>query len=161
MGDRRAQRRLHPALRQRALAASDEPGPGWSAIRRHLRRFSDERVGHGERDGSTGARLLHLNGTHWSAYHIPWQVQLRWLYSVTAGGGISPDGRGGFWIPTQSTSSPFWMLHFRAGKWSRVGLTSRVYRVAHIPGTTSLWGSGEILRKSSATGTIWAYGRLG
>ncbi|HEX9514999.1 MAG TPA: hypothetical protein VF940_02370 [Streptosporangiaceae bacterium] len=114
-----------------------------------------------EADGSTGARLLHLNGTHWSAYHIPWQVQLRWLYSVTAGGGISPDGRGGFWIPTQSTSSPFWMLHFRAGKWSRVGLTSRVYRVAHIPGTTSLWGSGEILRKSSATGTIWAYGRLG
>src|SRR5258706_11892760 len=29
--------------------------------------------------GSTGARLLHLDGTHWSAYHIPWQVQLRWL----------------------------------------------------------------------------------
>jgi hypothetical protein len=58
-------------------------------------------------------------------------------------------------------AGPFWMLHFRAGKWSRVGLTSRVYRVALIPGTTSLWRSGEILRKSSATGTIWAHGRLG
>jgi hypothetical protein len=112
-------------------------------------------------DGSTGARLLHLHGTHWSAYKMPWKVQLRWPYSVTAGGGISPDGAGGFWIPTQSVTSPFWMVHFRAGRWSRVAVTSAVHRVALRPGTSSLWGAGEIRRKTSATGTIWVHGRLG
>ena len=53
------------------------------------------------------------------------------------------------------------MVHFRAGKWSRVAMTSPVHRVALRPGTKSLWGVGEIPKKTSATGTIRAYGRLG
>lgn len=113
-----------------------------------------------EADNSSGARLLHLHGTHWTAHRIPWPVQLRVLTSVTAGGGLSPDGRGGFWFPTQSRTSPFWMVHFRAGRWSRVRLTSGVYRVTRIPGTRSLWASGDIRRKASSTGTIWAHGPL-
>jgi hypothetical protein len=112
-------------------------------------------------DNSSGARLLHLHGTRWSSYRIPWQVQLRVLTSVTAGGGLSQDGRGGFWFPTQSNAGPFWMLHYRAGRWSRVKLTSQVLRVALIPGTRSLWASGEIRRTTNSTGTIWAYGLLG
>ncbi|MDR3036511.1 MAG: hypothetical protein LBV78_26010, partial [Kitasatospora sp.] len=112
-------------------------------------------------DNSTGARLLHLRGTDWTAHRVPWQVHLRVPTSVTAGGGLSADGSGGFWFPTESLKAPFWMLHFRDGRWNRVRLTSLIERAALIPATKSLWGTGQISKSASSIGTIWAHGRVG
>jgi hypothetical protein len=100
------------------------------------------------------AFLVHFNGTRWTRFELPWKVD---VYSIAA------DGRGGLWTSglRTTTSQPFVVHRSASGGWSRTPVSTFLFDLALVPGTTSLWGVG-----SAATGVtggdavIWAYGKV-
>ena len=111
---------------------------------------------------ATSTRLLHLDGTTWTSYHIPRPVSLGLPMDGSIGAGLSPDGHDGFWIPTVNYyNRPEWLLHFSSGKWSRVSTGTNTVDVTLILGTRSLWGGGQLNTKTGSDAVIWAYGRIG
>ncbi len=102
---------------------------------------------------STVGYLVHLVNGRWTRISIPWRdvVPAR----------LAGDGHGGLWLVAQTFGTPqIWLLHrTSSGRWSRVstGPDSFVFGIAQLPGTASLWASGQVRARAS----IWAYGRLG
>jgi hypothetical protein len=117
--------------------------------------------------GKTGLRLLHLHGTRWTAYALPWSLPLS---AVDQGGlprgGLSPDGHGGFWLSAFSSSSN-WLLHFSSsGKWSRVLMGGEVVRsIVRVPAAAAMWAAGSIPQSRVmypyTRAVIWAHGPTG
>ena len=97
--------------------------------------------------------LVHFDGSHWSKVTPPWTV-------VTSD--PAPDGQGGIWLTAQDSSGHSWVAHRSAsGSWTRtlIGSTPTFLpAVAHIPGTTSLWGAGALANGTATNAAIWAYG---
>jgi hypothetical protein len=95
-------------------------------------------------NGKTGMRLLHLHGTHWTAYTPPWTLGLS---AVDPGGlpfgGLSADGHGGFWL-SGFKSPANWVLHFSSsGKWSRSQFgRDQVGGITRAPGAKGLLAVG-------------------
>lgn len=116
--------------------------------------------------GKTALQLLHLQGTRWTAYPMPWSLPLTAFQPPqVAWGSVSPDGRGGFWITAAPTEAgQHWLLHFSSsGKWSRfaTGLAS-IRNTVRIPGTAELWGAGWVPQHglySFTNAEIWGYGK--
>jgi hypothetical protein len=102
-------------------------------------------IGNGQQEDDGGPTVvLHYNGRIWSKVAegdfgsgtIPFGPQ------------ISPDGRGGFWLPMPGYGGqPSYVLHYSAGKLINVPLPRGPYRidvtsVAQVPGTTEMLGGG-------------------
>jgi hypothetical protein len=102
--------------------------------------------------------LAHWNGSRWTRFVAPWNVEQPERFA--------PDGTGGIWIPvvTGGQDPATWILHLsQAGKWSRTQIAADraagvgIGDLALIPGTTSLWGSGGLLTPTGGDATIWAH----
>lgn len=115
--------------------------------------------------GKTGLQLLHLQGTGWTAYKVPWSLPLTAFLPPQVGrASVSPDGRSGFWITAVSTrAGQHWLLHFSSShKWTKfaTGLAS-IGTTVRIPGKAALWGAGSVPQHgldSFSNAEIWAYG---
>ncbi|MCW2917826.1 MAG: hypothetical protein JWN52_5894 [Actinomycetia bacterium] len=93
-------------------------------------------------DGQVAPIALHWNGTEWQRFDGPLGAHnLAGLYSVV------PDGKGGIW----GTRGSFYEgdpVHLVGGKWTATALPKvkgkavSVEKLAHVPGTTSIWGAG-------------------
>jgi hypothetical protein len=91
--------------------------------------------------------LLHWNGGKWAVVKIPYT-------GVVAAESLAQDGHGGVWMSVLSLTnngifSHIW--HYTNGAWSRIGTPARKGEItildglAWIPGTRSVWGTGEEL----------------
>jgi hypothetical protein len=99
--------------------------------------------------------LVHLTGSGWARIKIPYSLDPVDLAS---------DGRGGLWMVALDSANAGWAVHRTAsGQWSRVSLgkSARMFGLALIPGTASLWGAGSVNQQAGSTAAIWGYGRLG
>ncbi len=111
--------------------------------------------------GTTGSRLLHFDGHRWTSRLLPWKLPVTSL-SFNALGAMSSDGHGGVWISARFAKSPTWLVQFNAGRWSRVRIgASFVLGLARIPGSRSLWATGESAQgHSGSDALIWVFGRV-
>ncbi len=126
--------------------------------------------------------LVHWNGTNWARV-TPSGAALPY-YPVTDGhgpmaatravakaaakanvlesGDLTPDGSGGIWLTASTTANVWYAVHrTRSGQWQRYRITNTglMIGVAHIPGTTALWGVGLTPTRAGAiNAAIWAYG---
>jgi hypothetical protein len=112
--------------------------------------------------GSSGRVVLaHGSGKSWARFVAPWPVQRVERFAA--------DGAGGIWIPvvTGGGSPQAWLLHLsRSGQWTRTQVTSSpstgvgIGDLALVPGTTSLWGAGGLLKTAGGNAAIWSSGPL-
>jgi hypothetical protein len=99
------------------------------------------------------AWLVHFNGARWTRVKLPWTVD---PVSVAA------DGHGGLWLSALGLAGPPYAVHLSAsGRWSRTPISTFLFGLALIPGTTSLWGVGGANTKTGANAVVWAYGKIG
>jgi hypothetical protein len=99
--------------------------------------------------------LAHLTGSWWSRIKIPYSVDPT---------DLSSDGSGGLWMTAVDSANAGWVIHRSAsGHWSRVSLgkSARMFGLALIPGTASLWGAGSVDQSAGSRAAIWADGRTG
>ena len=89
--------------------------------------------------------MLHWNGRAWSRVAFP--------YLGSAFSPIASDSHGGIWLATASGAggnTVMWFDHYAGGRWSRVkvprgdGVQPEVFYLNWIPGTRSLWATGEV-----------------
>jgi hypothetical protein len=105
-----------------------------------------------------GPFLLHLRGTAWTRVAFPaWPVT---PFSM------APDGRGGLWMDNFSINAltgPTVVHLSGAGRWRqyRVPRSGLMFDLARIPGTASLWGTGDVATLTGVDAAIWAYGPAG
>jgi hypothetical protein len=88
--------------------------------------------------------LLHWNGEKWADVNVPYNG---------SNGTLAQDGHGGIWLAVDDMNPPAgfvgYLLHYTGGKWSRItapathGDTDIPDAIAWIPGTRSLWGTGN------------------
>jgi hypothetical protein len=119
----------------------------------------------GGRDRNIGGVLLHWTGSKWE--------NLTPRFPTLGLGPLSPDGHGGIWIASSSSTSSVGcpscdinaMFHFRQGVWSKTpvnvpGLTVTAMRL--VPGTNSVWASGTNVPvpggQGDAVGVMLKYG---
>ena len=99
--------------------------------------------------------LVHLTSSGWARIRIPYSLD-----PVD----LAADGHGGLWLTALDPASAGWVVHRTAsGQWSRVSLgkPARMYDLALIPGTASLWGAGSVNQQAGSKAAIWADGRIG
>jgi hypothetical protein len=117
--------------------------------------------------GKTGLRLLHLQGGKWTTHRPPWSLPLSTSDGELPVGALSPDGHAGFWLTAYSSNqNSNWLLHFSAGKWTRVSMGRKVVNsIARIPGKAALWATGSAPAPRGAipytAAVIWADGTTG
>jgi hypothetical protein len=105
-----------------------------------------------------GQFLLHLKGTAWSELRFP-----EWPVTPLS---MAPDGSGGLWMNNfaiNASVGPTVVHLSRAGRWRqyRVPGSGLMYDLARIPGTSSLWGTGDLAARTAVDAAIWAYGPVG
>ena len=101
---------------------------------------------------TAGGVLVHFDGTAWSTVTPPW--------TVATGADLTSDGQGGIWLTVQDSSGNWAAQMTASGTWSRTLIASSggIDVLALIPGTTDLWGAGDVDTTTAAEATIWAYG---
>jgi hypothetical protein len=105
-----------------------------------------------------GPFLLHLKGTAWTRVRFP-----SWPVSPFS---LVPDGSGGLWMNNFAINASVGptVVHLSgAGRWRqyRVPRSGLMYDLARIPGTSSLWGTGDLYTRTAVDAAIWAYGPVG
>jgi hypothetical protein len=114
-------------------------------------------VSSGVKKGTTET-VGHWNGRSWTVTRLP-AAPTRKQFEVT---GLASDGHGGLWaigncdLCFSSVLTRVW--HESAGTWTRAPVTAKdpvgIASMARIPGTTSVWGAGDILADKSQRGLI-------
>jgi hypothetical protein len=107
---------------------------------------------------SRASFLLHLKGTAWTRVAFP-----AWPVTPFA---LAPDGSGGLWMNNFSINAltgPTVVHLSRAGQWRqyRVPRSGLLFGLAHVPGTASMWGTGDVATRTGVDAAIWAYGPVG
>jgi hypothetical protein len=98
--------------------------------------------------------LLHYDGGIWTKLKFPWTIQ-------RASDFVS-DGSGGFWLGVNDGTHN-WLAHrTAAGVWSRTMLPAgqSLWAWALVPGTTSLFGAGDVATSTGENAAVFAYGPL-
>jgi hypothetical protein len=94
--------------------------------------------------------LLHWNGKKWAEITVPYNG---------FNGALALDGHGGVWLAVGDMTPPAehgYLLHYGSGKWSRVTAPASRGEIdipnvlAWIPGTRSLWGTGNEMPAGSS-----------
>jgi hypothetical protein len=102
--------------------------------------------------------LLRLKGIAWTRVAFP-------AWPVTPFS-LAPDGSGGLWMNNFSINAltgPTVVHLSGTGRWRqyRVPGSGLMYGLAHVPGTASMWGAGEVGTRTGVDAAIWAYGPAG
>jgi hypothetical protein len=105
-----------------------------------------------------GPFLLHLKGTVWTRVRFP-----SWPVTPLS---LAPDGSGGLWMNNFAISASVGptVVHLSgAGRWRqyRVPRSGLMFDLVRIPGTASLWGTGDVVTRTGVDAAIWAYGPAG
>jgi hypothetical protein len=118
-------------------------------------------IANGRGAGLTEA-VAHWNGSAWTVTMLPaWISPVR--YELTS---MVPDGSGGIWaVGTNEalTRSRLWHLH--TGRWTGPQWlrpcrhACLLLGLAQVPGTTSVWAAGAVVRGSNGDGIMALYGR--
>jgi hypothetical protein len=98
--------------------------------------------------------LLWGNGTKWRWIRVPYQDR-----AVN----LAPDGHGGVWMDavTSSATPSYDFVNYNTGTWTRQPAPSpvtAVYGLSLIPGTQTLWASGDETVNGTVTPAILKYG---
>ncbi len=93
----------------------------------------------------------HWNGKSWKLLAVPASLY-KGIKQGAAFTEVTPDGAGGFWagLATEGTSLAVKLVHYRAGKWSVIGLPAikgstvlpvprNAVSLTRIPGTRQMW----------------------
>jgi hypothetical protein len=93
--------------------------------------------------------LLHWNGTKWTAIKVP-NLPVGSMWPNVS---VTQDGHGGTWLDATTISlsgaQQGYLLHYNGGAWARAtapalsGDFTEPGALAWIPGTRSVWGTGE------------------
>jgi hypothetical protein len=113
-------------------------------------------AGVSETETSSVPILVHWNGKAWHRISVPGSGELR---------AIASDGHGGLWFSEYDSILRKGSLLHRSAKatWVRAAVTGGgslgpVNSLSLIPGTTKLWGGGQLVRTDySTTGVILSY----
>lgn len=112
-----------------------------------------------------GVLLLHWNGNSWHSLDVPSSLSIG-LFDPD----MAADGQGGFWVSGESANSATPDLyHFLNDHWSaqpiptQAGLRPQMESLASVPGSTSLWGAGELFNQmpdgsTTSQGAIYQFG---
>ena len=94
-----------------------------------------------------GPVLLEWNGKAWQKIPVPGHSRLT---------DITTDGHGGAWMLRVTTAGVYTFLHYSQGTWTTQHIpiagipgappdaTFNMYAVAGVPGTTSVWATGDV-----------------
>jgi hypothetical protein len=97
--------------------------------------------------------LLHLDRATWTKRAVPARQPI--IYEFTA------DGHGGLFAVATNFKGKNWVVHMtRGGHWQDYLIGTNDTGITHlalIPGTSSVWGSGILVRKTGANAAIWKY----
>jgi hypothetical protein len=121
-------------------------------------------IGNGQAQDEGGPTVvLHYNGNRWSKV-----AQGNFGYGTQPSQQISPDGRGGLWLPMPGfDGQPSYVVHYSGGTLSEPSLPHGaqgidVESIANIPGTTGMLGGGFTHKSGnpglSVVGVILQYG---
>jgi hypothetical protein len=106
--------------------------------------------------GATTAYLLHWNGQRWQRVSIP--------AHVTDVDYMTQDGHGGMWLAVNGPKPDYrWYIYHLNGKWTRYSIPAvsgttvgDLISLSWIPGTRSVWATGNMLQPGSSGGVIGA-----
>jgi hypothetical protein len=113
----------------------------------------------------SGVLLLHWNRNGWHSVDVPSALSIG-LFDPD----MAADGQGGFWVSGESANSATPTLyHFLNDHWSaqpiptQDGLQPQMESLASVPGSTSLWGAGELFNQTpegsfTSQGAIYQFG---
>ena len=132
------------------------PGHGPSALTNILALAPNNvyATGEGEQTPRGGPGVvLHFNGHTWT------QVAESGSFATISGESLASDGKGGFWISSESFPSRLEgaLFHYSAGQITEVNLGAFAYSVSHIPGTTEALAGGFQLGTGTGTSVVWQY----
>jgi hypothetical protein len=102
----------------------------------------------------TGTYLLHWDGTSWARVAAVLPAQ-------TGVDAMAQDGAGGLWLAGSSVTGSGWGLyHYTAGRWATAAVPGGSARVSltglsWIPGTRSLWATGNLLTGDATSTAPW------
>jgi hypothetical protein len=118
-------------------------------------------IANGKGLGLTEA-VAHWDGSRWAVHMLPtWHTPVRYELSS-----MVPDGSGGIWAVATNeglTRSRLWHLH--AGHWYGPQLlrpcrhACLLLGLAQVPGSTSVWAAGAVVRGTTGDGIMALYGR--
>ncbi len=101
-----------------------------------------------------GIVLAHWNGHRWSK-------AIKNASFINQGGSLVGDGHGGLWLQGDAASTQTDdFLHYSAGRLSPVtepaltGYSGTIFTMAQIPGTTSVWATGNPRQTTGARNTV-------
>jgi hypothetical protein len=105
--------------------------------------------------------LVHVTGKQWRRFSPP--------PATTIGGPVAPDGSGGAWLVSRGRAPSYtWGFYHlsSSGHWTKYavplvhGLTLPLSGIAWVPGTKSVWATGDWLGPSGPYyGAIYGYGQ--
>jgi hypothetical protein len=134
------------------------PGHGPSALTNILALAPNNvyATGEGEQTPRGGPGVvLHFNGHTWT------QAAESGSFATISGESLTSDGKGGFWISSESFPSRLEgaLFHYSAGQITEVNLGAFAYSVSRIPGTAEALAGGFQLGTGTGTSTsvVWQY----
>jgi hypothetical protein len=109
--------------------------------------------------GTAGATTLYLllwNGSRWARVSIP--------AAVSGVNYITQDGHGGMWLAVSGQKPDYrWYIYHLNGKWKRYSIPAAsgttvgdLISLSWIPGTRSVWATGNMLQPGTGGGVIGA-----
>lgn len=102
--------------------------------------------------GGPGA-VLHFNGHTWT------KAAESDSFATISGESLTSDGKGGFWISSESFPSRLEgaLFHYSAGQITEVNLGAFAYSVSHIPGTAEALASGFQAGTGTGSAVVWQF----
>jgi hypothetical protein len=139
-----------------SLLPAQLPGHGPSALTNILALAPNNVYATGEGDqtprGGPGV-VLHFNGHTWT------RAAESGSFATISGESLTSDGKGGFWISSESFPSRLEgaLFHYAAGQLTEVNLGAFAYSVSHIPGTAEALAGGFQAGTGTGSAVVWQY----
>src|SRR5689334_3872744 len=139
-----------------SLLPAQLPGHGPSALTNILALAPNNVYATGEGDqtprGGPGV-VLHFNGRTWT------RAAESGSFATISGESLTSDGKGGFWISSESFPSRLEgaLFHYAAGQLTEVNLGAFAYSVSHIPGTAEALAGGFQAGTGTGSAVVWQY----
>ena len=139
-----------------SLLPAQLPGHGPSALTNILALAPNDVYATGEGDqtprGGPGV-VLHFNGRTWT------KAAESGSFATISGESLTSDGKGGFWISSESFPSRLEgaLFHYSAGKITEVNLGAFAYSVSRIPGTAEALAGGFQAGTGTGSSVVWQF----
>lgn len=139
-----------------SLLPAQLAGHGPSALTNILALAPNNVYATGEGDqtprGGPGA-VLHFNGHTWT------KAAESGSFATISGESLTSDGKGGFWISSESFPSRLEgaLFHYSAGQITEVNLGAFAYSVSHVPGTAGALAAGFQAGTGTGSAVVWQF----